>query len=41
MTLGERKDKGDVELTAGTANFHLRLLDAEDFPRLPAAEGEL
>ena len=31
----ERKDKGDVELTAGTANFHLRLLDAEDFPRLP------
>ena len=35
VTLGERKDKGDVELTAGTANFHLRLLDAEDFPRLP------
>jgi DNA polymerase-3 subunit beta len=41
VTLAERKDKGDVELTAGTANFHLRLLDAEDFPPLPAAEGEL
>ena len=41
VTLGERKDKGDVELTAGTANFHLRLLDPEDFPRLPEPEGEL
>ena len=41
VTLAERKDKGDVELTAGTANFHLRLLDPEDFPRLPELEGDV
>lgn len=35
VTLAERREQHDVELTAGTANFHLRLLDAEDFPRLP------
>ncbi|MDQ3103452.1 MAG: DNA polymerase III subunit beta [Actinomycetota bacterium] len=35
VTIAERRDQHDVEITAGTANFHLRLLDAEDFPRLP------
>ena len=35
VTIAERPEQHDVELTAGTANFHLRLLDAEDFPRLP------
>jgi len=29
-----------VELTAGTAQFHLRTLPPEDFPRLPEFEGE-
>jgi len=41
VTLTERREQRDVELTAGTANFHLRLLDPEDFPRLPEAAGEL
>ncbi|HET6831796.1 MAG TPA: DNA polymerase III subunit beta [Solirubrobacterales bacterium] len=40
VTLAERTDKGDVELTAGTAQFHLRLLDRADFPTLPALEGD-
>lgn len=35
VSISQRPDKGDVELTAGTARFHLRLLDADDFPRLP------
>jgi len=40
VTLAQRQDKGDVELTAGTASFHLRLLDPEDFPPLPELSGE-
>jgi DNA polymerase-3 subunit beta len=40
VSLSERSDKGDVELTAGTAQFHLRLLDKADFPPLPGLEGE-
>src|SRR5690349_9753315 len=40
VTISERTAEHDVEITAGTANFHLRLLDAEDFPRLPDLEGE-
>ena len=35
VTINERREQHDVEITAGTAKFHLRLLDAEDFPRLP------
>ena len=35
VEITERRDQHDVEITAGTARFHLRLLDAEDFPRLP------
>jgi DNA polymerase III subunit beta len=35
-----RPEERDVELTAGTARFHLRTLPPEDFPRLPEFEGE-
>jgi DNA polymerase-3 subunit beta len=40
VTLGLRPEQRDVELTAGTARFHLRTLPPEDFPRLPQFEGE-
>lgn len=40
VTLTERSAERDVEITSGTARFHLRLLDADDFPRLPELEGE-
>jgi len=35
-----RPEQRDVEITAGTARFHLRTLAAEDFPRLPELDGE-
>jgi DNA polymerase-3 subunit beta len=35
-----RPEQRDVELTAGTARFHLRTLPPEDFPRLPELEQE-
>jgi DNA polymerase III subunit beta len=38
--LALRPQERDVELTAGTARFHLRTLPPEDFPRLPEFEGE-
>jgi len=41
LTLTERPSEKDVELKAGTANFHLRLLSVEDFPTLPKFEGEI
>lgn len=40
VTIAERSAERDVELTAGTAKFHLRVLPTEDFPRLPEFEGE-
>jgi DNA polymerase III subunit beta len=40
VTLEQRAEQRDVELTAGSARFHLRTLPAEDFPRLPEFEGE-
>ena len=40
VTINERREQHDVEINAGTAKFHLRLLDAEDFPRLPELGGE-
>ena len=40
LTLELRAEQRDVELTAGGARFHLRMLPAEDFPRLPEADGE-
>ena len=41
VSLALRPEQGDVELTAGSAHFHLRTLSAEDFPRLPELEGEV
>ena len=40
VSLALRPEQRDVELTASTASFHLRTLPPEDFPRLPAFEGE-
>jgi DNA polymerase-3 subunit beta len=40
VSISERRDQRDVEISAGTANFHLRLLDSADFPNLPKIEGE-
>ncbi|HEX2371430.1 MAG TPA: DNA polymerase III subunit beta [Solirubrobacterales bacterium] len=40
VSLALRPEERDVELTAGTARFHLRTLPPEDFPRLPEFEGE-
>ena len=40
VEISERREQHDVELIAGTARFHLRLLDAEDFPRLPELGSE-
>jgi DNA polymerase-3 subunit beta len=39
LTLEARGGEGDVELSSGTANFHLRTLPPDDFPALPEAEG--
>jgi DNA polymerase-3 subunit beta len=41
VTLSERPQERDVELTAGTARFHLRVMPIEDFPRLAELEGEV
>jgi len=41
VTLAERSEQRDIELTAGTAKFHLRVLPTEDFPRLPSFEGDV
>jgi DNA polymerase III subunit beta len=40
VALALRSEQRDVELTAGSARFHLRVLPAEDFPRLPEFDGE-
>jgi DNA polymerase-3 subunit beta len=40
IALTLRSEERDVEVAAGGARFHLRILAAEDFPRLPALEGE-
>jgi DNA polymerase-3 subunit beta len=40
VTLELRGEQRDVEIAAGAARFHLRTLPADDFPRLPAIEGE-
>jgi DNA polymerase III subunit beta len=39
VSLEYRPQQRDVELVSGPARFHLRTLPAEDFPRLPQAEG--
>lgn len=38
--LASRSEQRDVELTAGTAQIHLRVLPSDDFPRLPGFEGD-
>ncbi len=40
-TLAVRPEQRDVEITSSSARFHLRTLAADDFPRLPEAEGEV
>ncbi len=40
VTLELRSEQRDVEIAAGGARFHLRILAADDFPRLPELEGE-
>jgi DNA polymerase III subunit beta len=40
VSLQLRAEERDVELTAGSARFHLRTLPVEDFPRLPSVEAE-
>ncbi|MGH2950866.1 MAG: DNA polymerase III subunit beta [Solirubrobacterales bacterium] len=40
VAIEQRAEQRDVELTAAGARFHLRLLPAEDFPRLPEFEGD-
>ncbi|HEX8752764.1 MAG TPA: DNA polymerase III subunit beta [Solirubrobacterales bacterium] len=35
-----REAEHDVEIRSGSSSFHLRVLPAEDFPRLPAAEAD-
>ena len=34
-----REAEHDVEIRSGSSSFHLRVLPAEDFPKLPSAEG--
>lgn len=40
VSLEYRISEGDVEVVCGSARFHLRTLPADDFPRLPEAEGQ-
>jgi DNA polymerase-3 subunit beta len=39
VNLALRPEQRDLELVAGEARFHLRVLPVEDFPRLPEFEG--
>ncbi|MBW3593597.1 MAG: DNA polymerase III subunit beta [Actinobacteria bacterium] len=39
VTLEHRPSEQDIELVSGSARFHLRTLPAEDFPKLPEADG--
>jgi DNA polymerase-3 subunit beta len=40
VTIESREAERDVEIRSGGSRFHLRLLQAEDFPRVPEADGE-
>ena len=35
-----RESERDVEITAGSSRFHLRILAADDFPKFPETEGD-
>jgi DNA polymerase-3 subunit beta len=39
LSLEYNSQRQDVELISGSARFHLRTLPADEFPRLPTAEG--
>jgi DNA polymerase-3 subunit beta len=39
LSLEFKPDRQDVEVVSGSARFQLRTLPAEDFPKLPTAEG--
>jgi DNA polymerase-3 subunit beta len=38
VTIEHRPEPGDIELKAGTAQFHIRTLRNDDFPKLPEPE---
>lgn len=40
VMLATRESEGDLEIVAGAAKFHLRLLQAEDFPKFPEVPGD-
>ncbi len=40
VTMALREAERDVEITAGSSRFHLRILPADDFPRFPEPEGD-
>jgi len=40
VTLATREAEGDLEIRAGSSKFHLRLLQAEDFPKFPDSSGD-
>ena len=40
VALEHRTAERDVEVTAGAARFHLKTLSSDDFPKLPAVEGD-
>ncbi len=39
VEIESREAEHDVEIRSGSSSFHLRVLPAEDFPKLPSAEG--
>jgi DNA polymerase-3 subunit beta len=39
VEIESREAEHDVEIRSGGSSFHLRVLPAEDFPKLPSAEG--
>jgi DNA polymerase-3 subunit beta len=40
VEIESREAERDVEIRSGSSSFHLRVLPAEDFPKLPAAEDQ-
>jgi DNA polymerase-3 subunit beta len=40
VEIESREAEHDVEIRSGSSSFHLRVLPAEDFPKLPTVEGE-
>jgi DNA polymerase-3 subunit beta len=40
VEIESREAERDVEIRSGSSSFHLRVLPAEDFPKLPSAEAE-